>query len=146
MPIINDVEVKECEEYKEVEMTIDGDEYGDICGDWKCDSHYCEENPNCQFKQLKRLEKENANKLSIVNNFLKENNNLKKENGELKVYNEELSNLSSKSNAALVKARFLNYIYRQALEEIREMLKNEHPFKDCSCGEDIITKIDEVLR
>ena len=37
--------------------------------------------------------------------------------------------------------------YKQVVKEIKEILQNEHPFVDCSCGQDllqIIQKCEEV--
>lgn len=37
--------------------------------------------------------------------------------------------------------------YKQVVEEIKEKIQNEHPFVDCSCGQDIleiIQKCEEV--
>ena len=108
-----------------------------------------EQNPDCYFKKLKRLEKENEELKKIVDC----------KNGIISTLrNYKVSCFDCEKNK----------IYRQALEEIREIAKkanegecisakngecrNENgvcwndPYMSCSCGLDkILDKINEVL-
>jgi len=59
--IINDVDVSGCENYSALEhlKTNNGfDEHPDFCCNYI--DHICINHPNCYYKQLKRLEQENA--------------------------------------------------------------------------------------
>ena len=186
MPIINDVEVKECQYYEyqtkeDYEMRIPESGYCNIglCAYmFNCNSliddleKHCIDNPNCQYKQLQRLKKENEElkkqidlDAECIANYMKNATNLKKENEELKdkaykdadmiyVLNETIHEFEVDLN--IEKAAHKCDIetldkYHKALEEIREICKRTFAVCDDDCGNankiaDIITKIDEVLR
>ena len=88
---------------------------------------------DCEYKELQRVKQENEKlKEELIDlKWQQESDYQMVEDAETLIYDNDY--YKREMNA-----------YRKALEEIREMMK-EHPFCDCSCGDDIIDKINEVL-
>ena len=118
MTIINDVNVELCPHICLVKEKYLNDMW------YECTKNgtLCKDNPDCYFKQFKRLEKENEELKAKLTNYMN-------------FYGE----LYGKMN----KIAFEHVTYKNTLEEIKEMLKNESPYYG---AQEIITKIDEVLR
>jgi len=108
-------------------------------------SNKCEDNPNCYYKQLKRLEQENKElKIYIESNKqqVEEAEMLVMDNDRLQ---QEVENLKDTIYYDIEK-------YRIALEEIREIVKVDCKgcTAECDCDDDwtrymIKNKINEVL-
>ena len=119
-PII--IDVTKCKFYKNSEHIYN------LCGYLKC-----ENNPDCYFKQLKRLEKENEELKKELDFKEKQSNDFMIKSGEMV---EKLNNLMTK--------------YRQALEEIKKSMiayriQADPPIVVCDFLDEIIYKIIEVL-
>lgn len=142
--IINGVNVAECEKLGE---TIDGITCGlgkriRFANEIITKHNLCEDNPNCYYKQLKRLQAENeAYKNSIIANHdraigkrleevLDENERLKEEITKHKANNLELLKYADEDKSDIDRLEQLyqdehcdNLQLRKALEEIREIVK-----------------------
>ena len=91
----------------------------------------CKDNPNCYYKQLKRLEQENKElKEKIIKlseekgHLIVENNTLKEKNEGLKIKHQRYRECSMQ----------LNKKYKSALEEIREKIKSLNKDICNNCG------------
>lgn len=115
--IIDCINVNECEFYG----------YDGICKLYSgsvC-SKDCSNYPNCNYKQLKRKEQE-CEKLK-----------------------RQLNSKFGVSVVALIdsraRAKITASIYKQALDNVEKMCK-DHPFCDCSCGQDILDIINKTKK
>lgn len=151
--IINGIDVSECEYInccsKKTKCII-------LQDDILSDSQYCESEPNCYFKQLKRLEQINSELISkanaydklviLANDRLDIIDRLKQENEDLK-QNWRLDCLKCeyKNTKADVDK------YKQALENIRTYINQECKNKQCTqtCTNcfmgNVLIKVNEVL-
>ena len=136
---INGIDVSECEQ---------------IFAQKKCallDQEYCEDNPDCYYKQLKRLQKENKRlqMLSCANcgeKYLSSDGaELYEKNVQLQEENEELKKRQITKNGFICDCE-QNAKYKQALEEIRIISQNwtNKLMNDGYC--EILDKINEVLK
>lgn len=133
--IINGIDVSECVFFREKYTRIGDDVDNDISFENHCMLSECTfniencEKINCHFKQLKRLQKENK---------------------ELKKRCEEWALETVKMQGVIDGKDFKIDKYKQALEEIREMLKKSMSLKSNAYNhfinvEKAIDKINEVL-
>ena len=122
--MIDGVNVAECRCFIEnTAPNVDGDEFLEVCENVYTESSYCENNKDCYYKQLNRLQAENE---------------------ELK---EQLE--FSRTHKAVLDAERIKY--KQALEEIRKIAKIAFIVCDDECGNankfaEIQDKINEVLK
>lgn len=123
--IIDGIDVSECDyfEKQHIEGMFESDDCN-VCIDNFCALCWkeCEKHNGCYFKQLQRLKKEN----------------------------EELKERLSDAEAILIVYKIEKEQYKQALEEIREMLKKSMSLKSNAYNhfinvEKAIDKINEVL-
>ena len=129
MPIINDVEVEGCE-YRHT---------GELLPKSTCNLSYherqdgrmaykdCQDIPNCLYKQLQQLKKENEQLKALKDTYLT-------------CYKAKHNDIEGKI-----------FKYKNALEEIREITQTVYKSCDNFCADSnriylIIDKIDEVLR
>ena len=125
------------------------------CKEHNTKLNFCKNNPDCYFKQLKRLEKENEmleeekqEKIHLLEqiiktlypnadddtlfdiafncSFIEDTQKLKQENEELKEKNSELLNLANNGGALLIAEKAKTDKYKQALEEIRKEIGDLH--------------------
>lgn len=154
-PIINGIDVSECKLY----------DYG-ICDSEQVENLNCEQNPDCYFKQLKRLEQREKALTEIADDLQKRNHDLTLTNERLEQENKELKKRQITKNGFICDCE-QNAKYKQALEEIREITEVNslntcwtilNNCNDChnnnECGEQspiaklkfIKDKINEVLK
>ena len=119
----------------------------------KFTSYKCEDDKNCYYKQLKKLEQETECLKSQIDFEAQKNEVLLQENEKLKARVKEISEKMSFLNAD----RCSEIIrYKQVLEEIRDVLNTCLEFKNCEkcffytrCNKDlegfVLNKINEVI-
>ena len=111
---------------------------------------FCKQYADCYYKQLQRakaeieaLKQSEQEGLEIVTELREKNKRLT-----CKILEEAALNNTLCSNCEqcedLRKIQAENERLRECINKIKEMLQNEHPFQDCSCGQDILDKISEA--
>ena len=163
--IIDGVNVAKCEYYEEMRElpdNLNGGYYIQHCycglqGDNYC---ICNKNHNCYFKQLQRLKKENEKLKNKNNDLIEEIASGNIDIAILQKENEELKKKKIKSLGFICDCEE-NERYKQALEEIKEIINEQNLISDkpisqseftlerlCNYEEKyikIVDKIDEVL-
>lgn len=137
-------------------------------GDNKCallDQYFCENNPDCFYKQLKRLQQENAE----LKAYKDVNEDFKTAWAELKAENERLKNVIEETNDFIsdISTCGLKYDdrcpdnldelqcciedlcnkfskYKQTLQEIKAIVKGELPYKTAYLEDAILEKITKA--
>jgi predicted nuclease with TOPRIM domain len=115
----------------------------------------CEQSPNCYFKQLKRLQEENKKLKNKNNDLIEEIASGNIDIAILQKENEELKKKQITKNGFICDCE-QNAKYKQALEEIREVLEyyanswvNPLQYPDLHYNskkaKDALLKVDEVL-
>lgn len=175
--IINGIDVSECEFYEEMRElpdNLNGGYYIQHCycglqGDNYC---ICNKNPDCYFKQLKRLEQENKEKINILEQIInilypnanddelydvafnseyidklkeliKSNERLQKENEDLKAeIDRQKDTITYLQNYDMCHKILIQY--KQTLEEIRSYCEEQNLKADYTACE-ILSIIDKVL-
>lgn len=108
MPIINDVEIKDCQYYQyqtkedyEMHIPESGDCNIGMCAYmFNCNGliddleKHCIDNPNCYFKQLQQLKKENEELKSLLDFEAQKSETYQQENEELKEKVERLDKIT----------------------------------------------------
>ena len=150
--IIDEVDVSGCEWIREIELDS---EYICTCNSLNKTSSYCKDNPNCYYKQLKRVE----NQIVDLNKMV---DTKEQECEELKKWKENVANLFDKTcrckylNEGNAHCSFYNkeciainqclYKNQQTLTEIKELLlktTTDSPMHCVNAKSVILQKISE---
>lgn len=114
------------------------------CKEHNTKLNFCKNNPDCYYKQLKRLERQYEDVLKLAKENADSNEyclqELEQENEKLK---EEITKLSDpRYQISKVNEGYYNRMntYKQALQEIREICKNSHT----SASEDYYRTADKI--
>ena len=157
--IIDEVDVSWCEWIREIELDS---EYICTCNSLNKTSSYCKDNPNCYYKQLKRVENQIVDLNKMVDTKEQECDQLKVENDELEKWKENVANLFDKTcrckylNEENAHCSFYNkeciainqclYKNQQTIIEIKEIALGVRNYLDCPSPRDVRYEMDIILQ